>query len=221
MSERRPPDAPFPTASAEGPLEARSIAVHAAVPLFRRGLTLTLQGIGFAVHEPHDLFAWFAGARNDLAVMDLRAGADWRLLRRVTDGQPDSLVIAILPDSRPQTFGRALMAGASTAVPHDVDEAQICDVVSAAARGNAVLPAKIVHLMADSNARDGNGRDLTETEAAWLSALAHGSTVVQLARDARYSEREMYRLLQRLYRRLGARTRGQALVAAAHQGLIS
>jgi DNA-binding NarL/FixJ family response regulator len=206
--------------SANG-IEACSVAVFARVPLYRRGLAFALREVGFDVHEPHDLSMWLRGTAHGLAVMVLHAAEDWRLLRRLKDARPDSLLIAILPDSQPQSFERALTAGASTAVPEDVEEEQICDVVCAAARGNAVLPATIVRLIADGNESNVNAGDLTVAESAWLSALAHGSTVTELAHEVGYSEREMYRLLQGLYRRLGARTRGEALVAATRYGLIS
>lgn len=61
---------------------------------------------------------------------------------------------------------------------------------------------------------------LVVAERAWLRELAQGSTVTALARTAGYSEREMYRLLAKLYTRLAATGRTEALLAAERWGLL-
>ena len=58
-------------------------------------------------------------------------------------------------------------------------------------------------------------------EVHWLQMLANGATVADVARDASYSEREMFRLLNRLYRAMGARNRVEAIVMAARAGLLN
>jgi DNA-binding CsgD family transcriptional regulator len=62
---------------------------------------------------------------------------------------------------------------------------------------------------------------VTAVEIRWLQSLADGVTVAELAKQASYSEREMFRLLQRLYRRMGTRTRVAAIVKAARTGLLN
>jgi DNA-binding NarL/FixJ family response regulator len=61
---------------------------------------------------------------------------------------------------------------------------------------------------------------ITTDQMAWLRHLASGMTVAELARVAGYSERAMFRLLQSLYRQLGARTRIEAIVRAQEQGWL-
>ena len=61
---------------------------------------------------------------------------------------------------------------------------------------------------------------LSRVEADWLRALGRGTTVTALAGRSSYSEREVYRRLGALYRKLGARNRAEALVAAARFGLL-
>jgi DNA-binding CsgD family transcriptional regulator len=56
---------------------------------------------------------------------------------------------------------------------------------------------------------------------SWLRQLAAGSTVAQLANQAGYSERAMFRLLQGLYQQLGARNRVEALLRAQQLGWLS
>jgi len=61
---------------------------------------------------------------------------------------------------------------------------------------------------------------VTVTEQRWLTALAQGSTMVELAAAEGYSERHLRRMLADVYRRLGADGRIQALVRAATLGLL-
>jgi DNA-binding NarL/FixJ family response regulator len=201
------------------PVRSVVVAIVDRVPLYRRGLTSALREAGLAVEEPDDLGAWLAQAGHCLAVVALRAAEDWRLLEELNVLRPDAVFVAILPDSLPQSFGRALSAGASTAVPQDAEEEHVRNVVDAAAQGNAVLPAGVVQTIAASDTSRDSGA-VTAQEAHWLSALGGGTTVAMLAHQVGYSEREMYRLLRRLYRRLGATSRAEALVAAARHGLI-
>jgi DNA-binding CsgD family transcriptional regulator len=50
--------------------------------------------------------------------------------------------------------------------------------------------------------------------------LASGITTVKLATSIGYSEREMYRKLNALYKKMGVSNRAEALVLAARSGLI-
>lgn len=61
---------------------------------------------------------------------------------------------------------------------------------------------------------------LGEQEIHWLRALAKGQRVHELADDAGYSERSMFRQLSRLYDLLGAANRTEALVAAERLALL-
>ena len=62
--------------------------------------------------------------------------------------------------------------------------------------------------------------DITVTERRWLTALAQGVTIAELAAVESYSERHLRRMLTGVYRRLGAECRVQALVRAARLGLF-
>lgn len=53
-----------------------------------------------------------------------------------------------------------------------------------------------------------------------LQALAHGSTVHELAQEVGYSERELFRILADLYRRMGVSNRSEAIVQVAMWGFL-
>jgi DNA-binding NarL/FixJ family response regulator len=61
---------------------------------------------------------------------------------------------------------------------------------------------------------------LTGEELTWLRRLADGSTVEQVADDAGFSERSMYRRMAAAYRKVGAETRTEAMVRLAQLGLL-
>lgn len=62
--------------------------------------------------------------------------------------------------------------------------------------------------------------EITATERRWLTALAQGDTMAELAAAVGYSERHLRRMLSDVYRRLGADCRIQALFRAAKLGLL-
>jgi hypothetical protein len=84
-----------------------------------------------------------------------------------------------------------------------------------------VLPAEVVRALVTTNGTPLDVPEVTTVEIGWLQRLADGITVAELAKQASYSEREMFRLLQRLYRRMGTRTRVAAIVKAARTGLLN
>lgn len=56
---------------------------------------------------------------------------------------------------------------------------------------------------------------LTGEELTWFRRLADGSTVEQVADDAGFSERSMYRRMSAAYRKIGVETRTEAMVRLA------
>ncbi|WP_220504417.1 response regulator transcription factor [Microbispora sp. H13382] len=87
--------------------------------------------------------------------------------------------------------------------------------------GQAVLPAAVSAALArGSIANNTASLSLTPEQLSWLRQLAAGATVAQLAEQAGYSERAMFRLLQSLYKELGVRTRIEAIIRAQEQGWL-
>jgi DNA-binding NarL/FixJ family response regulator len=66
----------------------------------------------------------------------------------------------------------------------------------------------------------GSARVLSAERLSWLRALAAGRTVAQLADQAGYSERAMFRLLRLLYQDMGVGGRVEALLRARDEGWL-
>ena len=65
--------------------------------------------------------------------------------------------------------------------------------------------------------------DAATSVTAWtalLRSLAEGTTVPVIAEGAGHSEREMFRVLQRLYQRVGVGSRTEAFIWATKNGLL-
>ena len=155
-----------------------------------------------------------------LLLMSVRSPDDWRLLEDAGRLNGGTRVVAILPTASLEAYQRAFSAGACAVAEQEAAVEEILQVVEAALEKKALLPVKIVVDLADGVTSIPQQVDLSEAEIDCLRALAEGATVAQLARRANYSQREMYRLLRRLYERMGARNRTEAVVLAARWGLL-
>lgn len=142
--------------------------------------------------------------------------------------------IAYVPDARlahPHLAGRIVMrtcaCPSESCVPPGTDQAfrrripgRRYVTATLVINGLVVLPKVAAGGLTGEGSHEARGAGLTDQEVRWLKALAGGITVAQLARDARYSERSMYRRLSVLYRRLNVRNRTQALLAASERRLL-
>jgi len=62
---------------------------------------------------------------------------------------------------------------------------------------------------------------LTEQECEWLSSISRGDRMVDIADASGYSERTLYRALNELWSRIGARNRSEAIALANKNGWLS
>ncbi|MBT0769499.1 response regulator transcription factor [Kineosporia sp. J2-2] len=116
-------------------------------------------------------------------------------------------------------FADAVARGSLGVVEMDADPEIIVEAVRSAARGQFLVPEVARQLLARSDA-EADVPALGTEEIEWLRRLGQGVTVAALAHAAAYSEREMYRVLSRVYQRLGAASRTQALLNAQRWGLL-
>jgi DNA-binding NarL/FixJ family response regulator len=130
---------------------------------------------------------------------------------------PDTGCVVLVADPGPARYRQLLESGAS-ALPSDSSADDVVLAVEAATRALACLPATVLRA---AGRDDGDPPAVSRREVSWLRALGAGETVGEVARTAGYSQREMYRLLRDLYRRLGADNRTGALLRADRLGLLA
>ena len=209
------------TTDEKKPERKTKVMVIDACPARAHGIVAALQKEHYEAEEFLDETSIPSDSTADVVVLAFRDAAEVQdVASRVTTAcGPHVALVALVPETSAATFRSAFLGGATGAVHQDAHLDRIRECVRLAADGRTVLPADVVHHLV--NGRPGTApAAIASTEAAWLQALADGTTVAQLAAAEAFSEREMHRLLQRLYQRLGVTSRVRALLWALQEGVI-
>lgn len=199
----------------------KRIGVVARTPTVQRGLLSVLEDAGFRPVPIDDLDAWTPGVGGVGIVVVVRDDAMKDAVRTFCDEHPHIPLVGISPDPDIGTIAEVIRLGAVTAVGEEDPTEHLVNALEAAMEGLAVLPAEIARAMA---ARVPPPSDpmawVSETELGWLRDLMEGVTVPEIAGEAGYSEREMFRVLARMYQRIGVTSRTEAIVWATKNGLL-
>jgi len=191
---------------------------HGLAGAFTRDESFTVVGQAGTVAEG---IAIAESARPDVVVIDLQLpdGSGLDLVRTVRKERKDvGLVVLTMYAGDEQIFA-AMDAGASAFVGKDAPSTEVV----AAARHAAVsplsftcagLPEAMMRRMSSSNPR------LSDRERQVLDLLADGLGVSAIAGKLYISESTAKTHIAKVYEKLGAANRAQALVAAMRMGLI-
>jgi DNA-binding NarL/FixJ family response regulator len=198
-----------------GALERGVVLVVHEAPAYRRGVAAGLREAGFDVREASRLSA----ADNHWDVCLLAVGPAPNHETIAATGAPGRPTVALLASPKPADYQLALLGGAAGAVAQDADVRQILDVIDAALRDETLLPIEIARALAEGSVAIPDTIEISDQVAEWLRALSKGVPIATIARNSGYSERQMYRQMQQLYRRIGARNRGEAICMAAKWGI--
>lgn len=157
----------------------------------------------------------------DVAIFDVRLpdGSGIDATRKVRDAHPDIGVVILTMYAGDEQLFQALEAGASAFVPKNAPSE---DVV-AAARHAASLPGSFsAKDLAEAMRRrlSPAGPQLSPRETEVLSLLADGLSVAQISRQLYISDSTTKTHISKLYDKLGAANRAQALMAALRLGLL-
>lgn len=208
-----------PSLAAPGRGLSAAITVVDRVPVYRHGLAAAVRRCSSSVAELSILADLRLVGGDEVVVAVIREETDWDVLGGVCTSPAEPTVVAVLPTLTAGMVERALLIGVHGVVEISAEPEDIAQVVTAAVGRLTILPSAV----AKEVARHRSSRadiGLSDGEIEWLRALAHGLTVSDLARGAGYSEREMYRLLARVYAKLGVKRRTEALFHAHAVGLL-
>lgn len=197
------------------------LAVIDPAPLFRRGLRIGLTDAGFDARECSDLIAWAQLQGRRAAVVTVEAPEELDTISLAMAHNRELIVVVLRDESSPRTWAETLKAGAAACIAKSVSFEELIEGLRLALRGKTVAPAEVVRDLVISIPLAPEECPVSDRETIWIKTLATGATVTELARASGYSEREMYRYLSGLYSRMGARNRTEALVRAAHWGLLA
>lgn len=184
-----------------------------AVELFRQ----LLEGMGVLVLDPDDPNDLIASEPDVVALVE-PTREHWAAVRE-TD------VPIVLVQGEPAEDAdivESVLAGADAVLHGDNDPETVLAVMTEVSRGGSVLgPAQVRAVAGVARAAGAQpGVMLSRRETEILLSIAEGKAVKQTARDLGISPKTVENLQGRLFRKLGARNRAQAVARAHALGLL-
>jgi DNA-binding NarL/FixJ family response regulator len=203
----------------EQPAPPVRVVVLDPLMCYRRGLSAALSAAGFEPFEPPDVEEWARSGALGAVVITLLDDVDAKRLRGLRAGAPTTPHVALLPEVTVDAYRWAMRCGATAAIGRDASPEDVIECLSAACTGRAIMPASLALALAMA-ADPGEHPSVSTAEVRWLIGLSEGRTVLDLAHEVGYSEREMFRRLHKLYAHMGVCGRTEALLAAQRWGLV-
>jgi DNA-binding NarL/FixJ family response regulator len=163
----------------------------------------------------------------DVVFMDVRMpGMDGiEATRRIKDASPDTKVILITVDESRSAVSEAIQAGVSGYLLKDATPDALVDAARNAIEGNAVIHPQLTKTFIEE-ARTASGDEpkstpLSKREREILQKVADGSTTRQVAADLGISPHTVKTHLERIFEKLGANDRAQAVAIAIRTGIVT
>jgi DNA-binding NarL/FixJ family response regulator len=151
-------------------------------------------------------------------------------LRRIRGLGADATVIMLAVPGDEITLDRALALGARGYLPPDVDRSELAAVAAhglstvpqQAPRATGTVPQPTTRPAAHGvpRSRAAGSGELTRRELEVLSGMSHGRSNAQIGADLFLSEDTVKTHARRLFRKLGASDRAQAVAIGLRTGLI-
>lgn len=163
-----------------------------------------------------------AAARPDGAVIDVRLpdGSGLELAKELRRGDPDLGIVILTMHAGDDALFAALDAGANAFVDKSAPAADVVSALNRAIDSPSSFSAD--GLAAAMRRRDQDtGPSLTQREQQVLELLGEGFGVSQIARRLHIGESTTKTHIAKIYSKLGAGNRAQAIMAAIRLGLLA
>jgi DNA-binding NarL/FixJ family response regulator len=166
----------------------------------------------------------------DVVFMDVRMpGMDGiEATRRIREAAPETKVILITIDESRGAVAEAIQAGVSGYLLKDASPDALIDAARNAIEGNAVIHPQLTKTFIEE-ARMGEGTGapgeqkspaLSKREREILQKVADGATTRQVAAELGISPHTVKTHLERIFEKLGANDRAQAVAIAIRTGVV-
>jgi DNA-binding NarL/FixJ family response regulator len=237
---RRKSKAPAPAVSAEPVIQETnrvSVVIVDPLPVVNEGLGLFIDaqedmdvvGQAFRADDALRMLAQLK-KRTSLVVlvaleMTGEKDAYW-LIRQVREVFPMASVVACSAAALKPTVSRALFSGADGYINKRADPPEFLDGIRRSAQGELVLTGLPDDWFGDIAHAVANGHDdprplLTDREREVLTIAAEGVSAKTIADRLGLSERTVTTHFTNIYKKLGAKSRVEAITAAARSGLVN
>lgn len=163
-------------------------------------------------------------AEPDLIFMDVQMpGMDGlQAARAIRSERPDTKVILFTVEESAGAVAEAMQAGISGYLLKDVTADELVRAARLAMEGKAVIhPALTRSFIEESRLRPARSETpLSNRESEILQYVAHGNTTKEVARHLGISPHTVKTHLERIFEKLGANDRAQAVYIAFRLGLV-
>jgi DNA-binding NarL/FixJ family response regulator len=162
----------------------------------------------------------------DVVFMDVRMpGMDGiEATRRIKDAAPDTKVILITVDESRGAVSEAIQAGVSGYLLKDATPDALVDAARNAVEGNAVIHPQLTKTFIEeartASPEEARATPLSKREREILQRVADGATTRQVASDLGISPHTVKTHLERIFEKLGANDRAQAVAIAIRTGIV-
>jgi two-component system nitrate/nitrite response regulator NarL len=168
--------------------------------------------------------AAIAADEPDVALIDraLAGLTAEQVLNAVGRDQIGTRVVIIAADPEPELVYSAIAKGAAGYLTKDADASELCEAISAVARGRTVLAAQLqAGIAGEIRLRAVHERPfLSDRESEILKLVADGLTAPEIGRRIHLSTATIKTHLQHLYDKLGVSERAAAVAVAMRRGLV-
>lgn len=198
---------------------AKEVGVFNAPPIYVLGLTGLSSANGYLFEIVEEPFEWLRRRSRPLLIAGVLGTEDLDVVVALMSDVPDSVVVTLLDEVDLGSVRASLAAGAAGALSRHAGAGELVLALNAAIADSTLLPTHMARLLAATIGEEAPSC-LEEVEVGWLQSLAGSVTVASLSSSAGYSEREMYRRLKAMYRKMGVGSRTEALLKASRLGWI-
>jgi DNA-binding NarL/FixJ family response regulator len=160
----------------------------------------------------------------DVIFMDVRMPgiSGIEATRAIRENQPDAKVILFTVDESRTAVADAIRAGVSGYLLKDVSASELIQAAKLAVDGKAVIHPTLTRAFIEEvqYVEHRPETPLSRRESQILQRVAYGATTKEVARDLGISAHTVKTHLERIFEKLGANDRAQAVAIALRKGLV-
>ena len=161
----------------------------------------------------------------DVVFMDVRMPGMGGIeaARAIRQASPETKVILVTVDESRTSISEAIQAGVSGYLLKDTSPDELVNAARLAVEGKAVIHPLLTRAFIEevqTAEKKGDAAPLSRREKEILQKVAYGATTKEVAHDLGISPHTVKTHLERIFEKLGANDRAQAVAIAIRTGLV-